>query len=245
MSTITHEPVLPSQPVLPKSARTFRTQVKMPQSWTLADLQARLGGIPAERILLNPPPGCATEDDVQEMADHHDRLCELVDGTLVEKAMGHYESLVTILLAADLVAFVRKRKLGKIYGADAAMRILPHQVRMPDISFFSWKRWPKQKLPRRPIPAIVPDLAVEVISETNTRAEIRRKLREYFQAGVRLVWSIDPGTRTARAYTSASKGKEIADDGVLDGGAVLPGFRLSLKKLFAEADEQRPDDQKP
>ena len=53
-----------------------------------------------------------------------------------------------------------------------------------------------------------------------------------------------PGTRTARAYTSATKAKEIPACGFLDGGTVLPGFRLSLKKLFAEADEQRPDDQK-
>jgi Uma2 family endonuclease len=242
MSTIAHEPVSPSQRTAPKYARTFQTRVRIPRSWTLADLQARLGGIPAERILLNPPPGCATEDDVQEMADHHDRLCELVDGTLVEKPMGHYESLLATLLAANLVAFVRKQKLGKVYGADAAMRILPRQVRMPDISFFSWDRWPRQKLARRPIPAIVPDLAVEVISETNTPAEIRRKLREYFQAGVRLVWTIDPATRTARAHTSATKSKGIPEDGHLEGGTVLPGFRLSLKRLFAEADEQAPDD---
>ena len=61
-------------------------------SWTIEQLRGHFGMIPAERILLDPPPGTATEEDVLFMDDHHDRLCELVDGVLVEKIMGLPES---------------------------------------------------------------------------------------------------------------------------------------------------------
>src|ERR1041384_6769594 len=102
------------------------------------------------------------------------------------------------------------------------------------------RRWPKQPSPRRPIPAIVPYLAVEVISETNTWKEMTLKLGTYFEAGVWLVWIIDPATRDARSYTSLTKVLAVPPGGSLDGGDVLPGFSLSLKSLFEEADRQGP-----
>jgi Uma2 family endonuclease len=76
-------------------------------------------------------------------------------------------------------------------------------------------------------------LAIEVLSKSNTKAEMERKLREYFRAGVQLVWLIDPKTRTAQVYTSPTSMKRIGKDQVLDGGEVVPGFKLSLQKLFA------------
>ena len=88
-------------------------------------------------------------------------------------------------------------------------------------------------LPKAAIYSVVPDLAVEIISEGNTEAEMDRKLREYFQAGVQLVWYIEPKTRTARAYTAVGEWTEIGPDGSLLGGEVLPGFELPLARLFA------------
>jgi Uma2 family endonuclease len=219
-------------------ATTTQPEFQMPGDWSLADLHQRLGGIPLERIRLNPPAGMATEEDVLRIHDHEDRLFELIDGTLVEKAMGWYESLLAGLILTELNNFLRRNKLGKAFGADAAMRILSSQVRIPDVGFISWDRFPKGPLPRRPITRLVPDLAVEVLSETNTPAEMDRKLQDYFAAGVRLVWYIDPATRSATVYTDASQGEHIPEDGLLDGGPVLPGFSLSLRGLFAEADEQ-------
>ena len=80
---------------------------------------------------------------------------------------------------------------------------------------------------------LAPDLAVEVLSEGNTKGEMERKLKDYFFAGVRLVWYIDLKKRTAAVYTSPDEGATLTEDQSLDGGAVLPGFRLSLRKLFA------------
>ena len=220
--------------------QTLTVQAEIPRDWTLADLQRRLGGIPADRIRLYPPPGCATEQDVLEIQAHEDRLCELEDGILVEKAMGWYESLVAALILTQINKFLEEADLGIAFGADATLKILPGVVKIPDVSFVSWDRWPKVTPPRRPIPAIVPDLTVEVLSETNTPAEMDEKLAAYFRAGVCLVWYVDPSTRSARAMTSVKDVQEIGPDHDLDGGNVLPGFRLSLRHIFDEADRQGP-----
>lgn len=221
-------------------APSLTLQAHFPSNWSLADLQRHLGGIPLERIRLVPPPGYATEEDVLQIEAHEDRLCELQEGILVEKPMGWYESLLAGLILTRLNVYLDSHDLGKALGADGSLKILHGIVKIPDVSFISWDRWPKQKLPRRPIPALIPDLAVEVLSDTNTTEEMTDKLRTYFQAGVRLVWYIDPETRTAKSYVNVDSVFEVATDGVLDGGDVLPGFRLSLQALFAEADRQGP-----
>jgi Uma2 family endonuclease len=81
--------------------------------------------------------------------------------------------------------------------------------------------------------SVAPGLAIEVLSPTNTKAEIARKLRELFTAGCKLAWVIDPESRTAKVHTSAARFKELGPDGILDGGRVLPGFKLALADLFA------------
>jgi len=87
----------------------------------------------------------------------------------------------------------------------------------------------------QPIAVLVPDLAVEVISKRNTPGEMRRKLRDYFLSGVRLVWLIYPKTQTAEVYRAPDRKKRVGKTGSLDGEDVLPGFRLPLSELFARA----------
>jgi Uma2 family endonuclease len=102
------------------------------------------------------------------------------------------------------------------------------------VSFFCWDKLPGRVLPTEPIPDLFPDLAVEVLSENNTPEEMGRKLREYFLAGVRLVWMIDSRKRTAEVYTAPDAPAVILDESqALDGGNVLPGFTLPLAELFA------------
>lgn len=207
---------------------------------TLADLLQQLGDIPPARIRMVPPLGTATEEDVLKAEGHTGRVCELVDGVLVEKTMGYKESLLACAISERLRAFVRPRRLGIVLGPDGTLKILPRQVRIPDVCFISWQRFPEGKLPDEPIPAVAPDLAVEVLSEGNTEGEMRRKLREYFAAGTRLVWHVDPRTRSAEVYTGPDQSEVFGETGLLSGGEVLPGFELPLAMLFAEADEQAP-----
>ena len=91
------------------SIQTVHLQAQFPVNWSIADLQAHLGDIPAERIRMFPPPGYATEADVLEIEDREDRLCELEDGILVEKPMGWYESILAVLVAYNVVVEVAVR----------------------------------------------------------------------------------------------------------------------------------------
>ena len=159
------------------------------------------------------------------------RLCELVDGTLVEKAIGFDESRLAIELSYLVKSYLAQNDLGICVGADGMMRIAPGLVRIPDLSFITWDRLPGRESPREAIPDLAPDLAVEVLNEGNTKPEMARKVREYFDAGVALVWLIDPRKRTARVFSAVGKSALVRADQTLDGGAVLPGFVLRLSDL--------------
>src|SRR5437667_459172 len=159
---------------------------------TAAELVQKLGNIPLERICFTPPPGTATERDLLAAMRRSDRLYELVDGTLVEKALGLSESVIAGEVLTEINVFARKHDLGVAAGEAGTVRLLKGLVRIPDVAFFCWDKLPGRVLPSKPIPDLAPDLAVEILSKTNTPAEMKRKLREYFLAGVRLVWMIDP-----------------------------------------------------
>lgn len=122
--------------------------------------------------------------------------------------------------------------------ADATLRLKPGLVRLPGVSFVSWDQFPNKKLPRKRVPPLAPDLAVEVISEGNTAAEMENKLLEYFTAGVRLVWHVYPETRTVQVSIGPTDVRLLREDDTLDGGSVLPGFRLSIRAWFEEAGER-------
>ena len=124
-------------------------------------------------IRFHPAPGTALEQDVLE-AEKQGLLCELVDGVLVEKAMGYTESILAAFLIEMLNAFVRPRNLGFVSAPDGTMRLFPGLVRIPDVAFASWDRLPGGRRPTAPIPPIAPDLAVEVLSQSNTPCEMAR-----------------------------------------------------------------------
>ena len=225
MATVS-SPRRPSQPA-PSSEPTE----------TVADLLRRLGDIPARRVRLHPTPGTATERDLIAANERKDKtaLYELVDGTLVEKGMGYEESEIALLIAIHLGNFILPRKLGILTG-EAGMMRTTSQIRAPDVAFLSRARFPGGKRPKGPIAPVGPDLAVEVLSRSNTKKEIARKLDEYFASGARLAWIVDPKTKSVRVHTSPTESTRIdaASGGVLDGGDVLPGFRLPLAELFPD-----------
>ena len=205
---------------------------------TVAELLHRLGGIPADRVRFHPLPGTANEADLLRLLNAKMTICELVDGTLVDKPLGFRESAVAFLIGTLLNNFIVPRRLGIITGPDGTIRLAPGLVRIPDVGFFSRARFPDGTLPREPIPSLAPDLAVEVLSVSNTRAEIDRKLVEYFDAGTRIAWIVDPKHRTVRVHHGPDAAESIllsiADR--IDGGDVLPGFEASVTDFFPEDD---------
>jgi len=208
-----------------------------PQFKNAAELQEYLGSVPPERIRLQPYPGEATEQDILTIRAKEGRICELIDGVLVEKDLAAFESCLAAVLIGYLRAFLRGKKLAAVLAPDGFLRLFPGRVRAPDVSVILRKNIPGRKFPKDKIPSLSPDLAVEILSEGNTEAEMAQKLREYFQCGTRLVWYADPKTRTVRVYTSPRKCVLLTEDQALDGGKGLPGFSLSIREWFEEAEE--------
>jgi len=204
--------------------------------WTASEVIAHFGDIPIARIRTSPSPGEATEADVIELHERHDRLYELIDGTLVEKTMGWKEAELAIIIATMLRNFVSANRLGKVFGPDGMFRLEPEQIRIPDVAFISKQRFAGRTVEAGAFWELGCDLAIEVISPSNTRREMERKLTDYFAAGVAIVWLVYLNTREVAVYSSPNKSVALRGDDVVDGSTVLPGFTVPVAQLFAELD---------
>lgn len=189
-----------------------------------------LGGIPPDRVLLNPPPGTATEADLLRT-----RGTELVDGTLVLKSVGMRKGFLEVAVGGPLFNFIHPERLGCATLATGPYRVTPGVVRRPDVAF---ARWAKVLTAAGTIPDIVdaaPDLVIDIPMDENPLDEQARKFREYFAAGTALIWEIDPDTITVTVYAPDSR-RVLTTADALDGGALLPGFALPVAELFAYLD---------
>ena len=203
----------------------------------LADILAPVGDIPLDRILWDPLPGTATKaDQIQLLTARIGIRAELIDGILVEKPMSTVASFLAITLATILNNFIQGKQLGLVAGPDFLVDVDESRRRLPDVSFTSRGRMIGLTPEARVALPYAPDLAVEVLSPSNTAAEMRSKLNEYFAAGSRLVWIIDPVRRTCSVYTSPTQFTTLSDADTLTGTDVLPGFQVSLSKLFDNPD---------
>jgi len=201
---------------------------------TVADLVHELGDIPVDRILLHPAPGTATEADLLRAIDGDNKvLCELVNGTLVEKPMGFQESRIASLLIRYLIEFVEKFDLGFVTGEAGPYRMKTKNVRLPDVTYISWDRFPSREVANNPkVCPVSPDLVVEVLSESNTKKEIEKKQIEYFETGVRLLWIVDPRKRIVTVQRADGTHTVLDHKGKLSGENVLPGFKLEISKFL-------------
>lgn len=202
---------------------------------TFADHLVLLGGIPADRVHCEPPPGKATMADWVAAAQRG-VACELVDGTLVDRAIGFYESLLASCLIARFVLASDNGRLGVTSGEQGFIRLGETQIRSPDVAFFLRANLPDGQLPTERVPAICPDIAVEILSSSNTIAEMAQKRREYFQGGCQLVWMIDPAARNVAVYRSVLEFEIIGLDSYLQAVKILPSLRLRVSDLFDEVD---------
>ncbi|HET6883860.1 MAG TPA: Uma2 family endonuclease [Pirellulales bacterium] len=206
---------------------------------TLAEVLAPLAGVPLDRIRANPAPGSATVQDVINIQEREGVLCELVAGVLLEKPVGYSESLLATAIIELLNAFVRSRNLGHVTGEAGTIQLLPNLVRIPDVAYTSWDRLPGGQRPKERVPLLAPNIVIEIFSEGNTPLAMSEKRRLYFEAGVDLVWEIDPERRSATAYRSPTDFEQFGANDRLDGGTILPGFALPLAEVFAELDRRR------
>jgi Uma2 family endonuclease len=217
----------------PKPQVTESRTAIPPRFQSAAEWLHSLGDVSLERIVFDPWPGTATEQDMIRMVERDKRFVELLDGTLVEKPMGNYESMIAALISHAILSFVLPRKLGAVAGEQSMVRMSFGRVRMPDVTYTSFARCPDGKVPRDAILGIAPDLAVQVLSESSTRLEIQQKLTELFASGTRLAWIVDPEAEAVEIYIQPHEPLRVLRGAEsLDGGDVLPGFALSLPEIF-------------
>jgi Uma2 family endonuclease len=216
----------------------FAADIPLPSSvsGTLADLLHELGDVPLHRIRRYPYPGTATVKDVERIQAEEKRYFELVDGVLVEKALGYRESLLASVFIEYFRRYSRSHGRGLVAGESGLVQLIPKLVRGPDASFTFRESVEGGKVPKAPVPLLVPDVVVDVMSISNTRREMERKLGEYLSAGVRLIWYVDLEERVVDVYAGSPTAHRLTATDTLDGGDVLPGFTLNLAELFAELD---------
>src|SRR5262249_32836255 len=162
---------------------------------TVADVQERVGHIPESRIRLFPQPGTATVQDLLDDSVTGGRLCELVDGILVEKTMGFREGGLGLWIGTLINFYLMENNVGYAAGADGMVRFKLDLVRLPDVSFIRWDSVDDPDAIENPAGAFLeypPDLAVEVLSPSNSQRQMESKLEGDAKAGGKLFWYINP-----------------------------------------------------
>jgi Uma2 family endonuclease len=179
---------------------------------------------------MSPARTITDEELLQLPKDGH--KYEVVDGELVAMSPAgmRHEAVVT-QLGAILHNFVKAHGLGRVFGPDLLYVLSSGNKRGPDASFIAADRL--AIVPAGTVfPAIPPDLAVEVLSPSDRPRRVLDKVGEYLEAGVRLVWVIDPVKRQAAVYRTTTETRYIESGGELDGVDVLPGFRCPLSEIL-------------
>ncbi len=162
--------------------------------------------------------------------------CDLVLGRIVELSpTGGEHGRIEGNFYAALRAFVRPRNLGKVLVGEVGIftHRAPDSVRGADVVFISNARYESLRSSRKFLD-VAPELVVEVLSPHDPPGELHRKLQEYLEVGVRLVWVADPDARTLTVYSSASDGRTLGETDLLTGGDVLPGFEVAVRELFED-----------
>ena len=173
-----------------------------------------------------------TADELLAMPDDGIRR-ELVEGALREMSpAGEEHAYVSQNINRSLDAHVVAHRLGLVYPEYGyVLESDPDTVRAPDISFVRADR----VAARRPVAGFgrgAPDLAVEVVSPTDRYSEVRIEVREYLSAGTRMVVVVDPQDRSVLVYREGADPVELAEDDVLEGGDVVPGWKLPVREIF-------------
>jgi len=164
-----------------------------------------------------------------------DRVCELVDGQLLEKGMGARSGRVGGIIFRRIDEHAEAHRLGKAFPAETGYQCFArdlNRVRKPDASLVRTERMPAGGTPRGWF-RIPPDLAVEVISPNDLAAEVAARVVDYLNAGTSLVWVVDPESEFVQVFRKDGSGAWLIGSGELSGEDVLPGFRCRIEDIFA------------
>ena len=179
------------------------------------------------------PRSLTTAEELFDLADDGGRS-ELVEGEFIRMTpTGAEAGVVAARIGHLLDEYVEAHDLGVCCGAGTGFVLQrePDTVRAPDAAVVVKSRVPSTGIPGTYWP-FAPDLAVEVVSPSDRLADVHVKIAEYFTAGTRLVWLLEPETRMVHVYRSPQHVEVVGTEEDLDGGDVLPGFRCAVRRLF-------------
>jgi len=188
--------------------------------------------------VVGTPKKVWTEADLQALPEDG-FIHELVDGELVMSPKNDfYHGGICSELLTALHTFVRANRLGMVLDSSTGFWMKNRNCRAPDISFVSRARLTALGFKRstRAFFPGAPELAVEVLSPNNTRAEIDRRLRDFFESGTRIAWVIDPEAQRVEVCHSLTSRQLVGSGGLLEGEDLLPGFSYPIADLFKEWD---------
>ena len=160
--------------------------------------------------------------------------CELVRGEIIKMSPSGLEhGRVANRISVRLGVYVEEHQLGIVTTAEAGFQIghNPDTVRAPDVAFLSAAR-----VPKNPMAGFFdgpPDLAVEVLSPNDRAGEVLKKIQEWLHAGCRMVWLVDPSTRTVTVYHDLRTAQVLTAEDTISGDDLLPGFSLPVTEFFA------------
>jgi Uma2 family endonuclease len=175
-----------------------------------------------------------TSGELAEIEDDGQRRYELLRGELLEMGpTGDEHGAIQFELARRLGNYIVEHQLGRGYGAETGFLLArdPDTVLAPDITFVRADRLPAER--QGPYLALAPDLVVEIVSPSDRLSRVNDKMLTYLDAGVRLVWIVDPQRQIVTTYAADGTVRVLRDADELDGGDVLPGFRLPVADIFA------------
>lgn len=206
-------------------------------SWSIEQLRRHFGMIPAERILLDPPPGTATEKDLLAHEGRRGFPPELVEGVLIDRTGSFPGGILQAAVIFELMNYLQGNDLGIVIASKCPIRLGPKLIRLASVLFISWQQMP-HGVPNDPITDLVPELAVEILHPGTTRLEMRSKRRDFFAAGTKLFWLLDLKSQTVDVYSASDPDRRATPKTEIHAGELLPGFTMSVTKLYASL--QRP-----
>ena len=159
------------------------------------------------------------------------RLYELVDGEILVSPAGMRHSEVAGKIFAIVATFLEKHPIGKVYPGNVGISLPNGNVRSPDLTFVCNEKLPEGKSPEG-FGELVPDFAVEVLSPNDSLKEVGRKIGEFLECGVPLVWLIDPATETVTVYRSLSQTEQLSAQDTINAEPILPGFSCPVSRFF-------------
>jgi Uma2 family endonuclease len=184
---------------------------------------------------VSPAPKMWTEEALLALPEAPVKY-EVVHGELVMTPIRLPHEMVIPALVEYLRRYVRTERLGFVAGSDLGCWMKNGNLRCPDLSFIARER--VKALVRKPAGFLygAPDLAVEVLSPSDTLRTVRAKCQEYFESGCRLCWIVDEVSRTVLILRPDGSETLLHDNETLEGEDVVPGFSLPIASLFEDLD---------